>query len=125
MRIFRSPVAALRELVDGSVPLPFPLLADPERRVYRLFGVGASWLALLSSAARARAREARASGLRPRWRDALRDGIGGSPADFLVGPDGRLLRARYGGHFADSIGPRAALEWIDSARGAAADSSRA
>jgi len=95
------------------------VLADPKKQVYRLFGVGGSLLALFHRAALPRIRAARGSGLKSSWRDALRDGVGGSPADFLIGPDGRLLRARYGRHFADSITPATALEWIDAAYPAA------
>ena len=112
VRIFRSPAAALREL---AATLPFELLADPRREAYRRYGVGASWRALFTRAAGSRIREAPATGLRSHWLDALRDGIGGSPADFLIGPDGRLVNVRYGDHFADSITPKAALEWIDAA----------
>jgi peroxiredoxin len=121
-RIFRSPIDALRDHASGPHALPFDVLGDPQKRVYRLFGVGASWLSLFTLAAGQRIREARGSGLRSHWRDALRDGIGGSPADFLIGADGRLLRVHYGEHFADSITPATALEWIDAASAEPADS---
>jgi hypothetical protein len=124
VRIFRSPVEALRSYASGPGAVPFPVLGDPGREVYRRFGVGASLrslLSLLTRAARERARLARAAGLRPRFRDALRDGIGGNPADFLIGPDGRLLRVSYGEHLADSIGVARALEWIDAAHSADRD----
>ena len=112
VRIFHSPAVALQEL---SRALPYELLADPRRQTYRRYGIGASWRSLFTRAAGARIREARATGLRSHWLDALRDGIGGSPADFLIGPDGRLVRVHYGAHFADSLAPKAALEWIDAA----------
>jgi peroxiredoxin len=120
VRVFRSPAESLRPFAEGPGAVPFPVLADPARAVCRLFGVGGSLRALFSLAARARIREAARTGLKPRERDALRDGIGGIPADFLIGPDGRIVRAHHGRHIADSIPPRLALEWIDAALAAPA-----
>ncbi|MBM4014296.1 MAG: redoxin domain-containing protein [Planctomycetes bacterium] len=116
VRLFHSPPEALQELVRGERAVPFTIVADPERVAYRAFGVGGSLFALLRPGALARIREARTHGLTPRWRDALRDGIGGCPADFLIGADGRLRAVRYGRHFADSLAPAAALGWIDALR---------
>ncbi len=116
VRIFHSPAEALRDHAFGPHALPFPVLADPQKRVYREYGIRGSLLALFAPRALARIREARAHGIAPRWRDALRDGIGGSPADFLIGGDGKIVALHYGEHFADSIAPAAALAWIDAAR---------
>jgi peroxiredoxin len=120
VKTFRSPVDALRLHVTGPHALPYVLLGDPDRAVYRLFGVDVSWRALLTFRGFFRIRMARLKGARPRLSDMLRDGIGGSPADFLVGRDGRLLRVHYGVHLADSVTPDEALAWIDSAIGGGA-----
>jgi hypothetical protein len=116
VHVFRSPVSALEAFGVGPHKVPFPVVADAERVAYRLFGVptGLSSLwSLLTGHALRRISEARRAGLKPRWRDVLRDGIGGNPADFLIGADGRIVRARYGRHFADALLPSGALEWID------------
>jgi hypothetical protein len=115
VRVFRSPVEALAGFARGPGAVPFAVVADPGRVAYRLFGVPTSLLALLRRGALARMREAAGAGLKPRWRDALRDGLGGCPADFLIGNDGRVVHARYGLHLADSLAPEAALRWIDAA----------
>jgi peroxiredoxin len=118
VRVFHSPVDALRGYASGPGAVPFPVLGDPGREVYRRYGVGGSLRSLFSlfrGGVRERFRLARASGLHSRFRDALRDGIGGNPADFLIGPDGRLLQVRYGEHLADSVPVAAALAWIDAA----------
>jgi hypothetical protein len=97
--------------------LPFDVVADPQRVAYKLYGVGgrlSSLWSMVSGSALPRIREARRAGLKPDLRDALRDGISGNPADFLIGPDGRIVRAHYGRHFADSLLPKTALEWIDA-----------
>lgn len=116
VHVFRSPVAALAAFGVGPHKVPFPVVADEKRVAYRLFrvptGISSLW-SLLTGHALRRILEARRAGLKPRWRDALRDGIGGNPADFLIGPDGTIVRARYGRHFADSLLPAEALEWID------------
>lgn len=119
IRLFRSPIEALSDHATGAHAVPFDVVADPARVAYRAYGVGSSLfslVALFSLAARERIHQAQQSGLKPRWRDALRDGIGGSPADFLIGGDGRVIHAHYGAHFADSITPNQALAWIDGAR---------
>jgi peroxiredoxin len=122
VKVFHSPPPALRaSLLDpvrddatGASSFPFDVLADSDREVYRRYGVTFTWRALLSPKALRRVLAAREAGLRPKWRDALRDGIGGCPADFLVGTDGRLERVHYGEHFADSVTPATALEWADA-----------
>ena len=119
VHVFKSPVAALAPLGSGEARVPFDVVADPERVAYRLYGIPGSLLSLWSLLTRrglARALEARRAGLRPRRRDALRDGIGGSPSDFLIGPDGGILRAHYGAHFTDSVLPATALGWITEAQ---------
>ena len=119
VHVFKSPVEALAPLGSGAARVPFDVVADPGRVAYRLYGIPGSLLSLWSLLTRrglARALEARRAGLRPRGRDALRDGVGGSPADFLIGPDGGILRAHYGAHFTDSVLPATALAWITEAR---------
>ena len=77
--------------------LPFAVVADPARQLYRDFGVERSWRAVLHPSA---------------WMAVIRgwsrslpadDGSGhlGQPADFLIAPDGRLLACRYGKHAND------------------------
>lgn len=102
---FHSPAEQLRPY---AAELPFPLVADPERRLYREFGVEAGRRALLDprgwpAVVRGIAADLLAV-LRGRQRPpALRQPAGrlGLPADFLVAPDGRLLAARYGAHVDD------------------------
>jgi hypothetical protein len=119
VHVFKSPVAALAPLGRGPARVPYDVVADSRRVAYRLYGIPsslASLRALFTRRGLARVAEARRAGLRPRWRDALRDGVGGSPADFLIGPDGAILRAHYGAHFVDSVPPATALGWIAEAQ---------
>ncbi|MEV0667640.1 peroxiredoxin-like family protein [Actinomadura luteofluorescens] len=103
--VFHSSAEELREHVDG---LPFPMVGDPAKRLYAEFGVESArralfdprvWWTLVRGVARGtwdilRRRE-RAPKLLP---DGGRFGL---PADFLIGPDGRVVAAKYGEHAYD------------------------
>ena len=41
--VFESPRAAMLRYVAGRMDAPFPLIADPEDRLYRLYGLEKSW----------------------------------------------------------------------------------
>jgi peroxiredoxin len=109
-------VAGIREVVvfhsgaetmlEFQSDLPFAAIADPEKRLYAEFGVEkmaptAAVIAALSP------RSWRAAG-RALWRaPSLRGATGkgeehlGLPADFLIGPDGRVLASKYGRYVDD------------------------
>jgi peroxiredoxin len=103
--VFHSPADELREHVAG---LPFAVVADPDKRLYREFGVESAPRALLDP--RVWAPIVRAV-LRSVWavargRERLpartpHGGRTGLPADFLIDPAGRVLAAKYGEHAYD------------------------
>ncbi|MGH3520930.1 MAG: peroxiredoxin-like family protein [Micromonosporaceae bacterium] len=86
------------DIAKYKAGLPFDVVPDPKRTLYIDFGVErsvravlhpSSWLATLRG-----------------WSPPLgvRAGVGGHlglPADFLIGPDGRVLAAKYGTHAND------------------------
>lgn len=82
---------------EYQAELPFALIADPGKALYRDFGVEKSIRAVLHP----RAWWAAIRG----WRRSLPadDGSGhlGQPADFLIAPDGRLVACHYGAHAND------------------------
>jgi peroxiredoxin len=103
--VFHSSADELREHVRD---LPFAVVADPDKRLYREFGVESSARALLDP----RAWSAIVRGvlrdlgpvLRGRRRaPALRPHGGrlGLPADILMDRDGRVLAVKYGEHADD------------------------
>ncbi|SHJ97878.1 AhpC/TSA family protein [Pseudonocardia thermophila] len=116
-RLDEIEAAGIREVVlfhsraDALLPytadLPLDVVADPERRLYREFGVEHGLRSLLDprgwrAIARAVRHEVRAIGdgrpappLRP---DGGRLGL---PADYLVAPDGRVLASKLGAHVDD------------------------
>jgi len=99
---FHSPASAIRAHA-GSREYPFPLVADPELRVYRQYGVETSWPRLLLSMLK--------PGFYASFFRALIHGFWGGfawqmakmPADFLVGPDGRFVAIHYGRDIGDHI----------------------
>lgn len=92
--VFHSSAATMREF-QGQ--LPFAVVADPGRTLYAEFGVGTmSPLAALNprswrAAARALTRAPSLRGAAGRGEKHL-----GLPADFLIGPGGRVRAAKYG-----------------------------
>jgi peroxiredoxin len=100
--------SSTEELVSHASDLPFAVIADPEKRLYKELGVESSIWALLSPRAWLPVLRAVVLGtfdiLRGRARaPALRPHGGrlGLPADFLIASSGRILACKYGEHADD------------------------
>lgn len=101
--VFHSPAEELAEY-----DLPFAVVADPAKRLYKEFGVEASPRALLhpgvywpllravtrSTVAILRGRDKAPAGHQANGRLGL-------PADFLIAPDGQTVARKYGRHAYD------------------------
>ena len=103
--VFHSTAA---ELTKHEAELPFPLIADPERVLYRRLGVERRPSSVLSPRAlrAAMAGQVAALGKHSAKRGALgpvkpTGGRLGLPADFLIAPDGRVAALKYGRHAYD------------------------
>ncbi|MFB9177332.1 peroxiredoxin-like family protein [Dactylosporangium sucinum] len=103
--VFHSSAADLREHVAG---LPFAVIPDPTKRLYREFGVESSrrsllhprvWPHIAAAVARSVWSLLRGRGRAPSLTPA--GGRWGLPADFLINPDGTLRASRYGEHAYD------------------------
>jgi peroxiredoxin len=99
---FHSSARAIRAH-GGGRHYPFPLVADPEFRVYRMYGVETSWLRLLLSTANPRFYVSFFRSLLHRFWGGIAWQMAKMPADFLVGPDGRLVAANYGRDIGDHL----------------------
>ncbi len=97
--VFQSPASSVARYVGKQAP-PFPLVCDPEERLYRRFGLEARLSAFVSPANVARASLATAAGFLPGAMDGTKTRI---PADFLVDEDGVLADVFYGDVIADHI----------------------
>jgi peroxiredoxin len=92
--------SAADELRRYQAELPFAVVADPDRKLYKEFGVESSVRSILHP----RAWRAAARGFR--WRGlggalAPRENHLGQPADFLIGADGTVRARKYGTHADD------------------------
>lgn len=88
------------ELLAHQGDVPFDVVADPGKALYREFGVEKSWRAELTPCAWRPGMR----GLRRKPTGLLADksgGILGLPADFLIGSDGTILACDYGSHAYD------------------------
>jgi len=95
--VFHSTADELRKY---QAELPFAVVADPDRKLYKEFGVESS----IRSVLHPRAWRAGAKGMR--WTTAsgalgLGEGHLGKPADFLIGADGTVRARKYGLHADD------------------------
>lgn len=99
---FHSPARHIRANA-GKGHYPFPLVADPEFNVYRSYGVETSWLRFLLSML--------LPGFYVDWVRSMRYGFWGGvdwqmgkmPADFLIGPEGQIVKAHYGREMGDHL----------------------
>jgi hypothetical protein len=96
------------ELAKHQAELPFPLIADPERELYRRLGAERGPGSLLSTRAlrAAIAGQTAALGNRSTKRGPLgpikpTGGRLGLPAEFLIAADGRVAALKYGQHAYD------------------------
>jgi hypothetical protein len=103
--VFHSPV---KELAVHASELPFAVIADPQKRLYAEFGVGASMRSLLDP----RAWGAIIRGVWLRLYEMLlarksapslhnTGGRLGLPADFLIASNGTVVASKYGVHAYD------------------------
>jgi len=98
--LYHSPADKLaNENIDQP---PFDLVADPEKRIFRAFGVETGLAGMFSFAVMRDYYRALRAGFEPGMFTSD-GGITGNPADFLIDADGRIAYAHYGRHYADSL----------------------
>jgi peroxiredoxin len=100
--------SAVKELLPYTGDLPFAVIADPGKQLYREFGVESAPRALLDPGAwvpvlRGVVRSLGATLRKEQPVPSLNpdDDRFGLPADFLIGSDGRVMACKYGSHVYD------------------------
>jgi hypothetical protein len=93
--------SAAEELRKVQADLPFDVVPDPERMLYRELGVTTSPRAVLDPRAWLAAAHAVAARASADPTAGVASGSFGLPGDFLVAPNGRLQAVKYGTHADD------------------------
>ena len=109
--LFHSPASSLEE--SRREASPFDLVPDPDKRIFRAYGVETGLAGMFSPAVMRDYMRALAAGFPPGLLTS-EGGITGNPADFIVDASGRIAFAHYGTHYADSL---TAAEVADVRRG--------
>ncbi len=108
--VFQSPPESIRRYV-GRQNIPFPVIADPERNLYRLYGVESSWPGFIRGSLRlSMVTSALMKGFLPGKMEGIKSMV---PADFLIGPDSTIRVAYYGGDIGDHLPIEQINEWLD------------
>ena len=102
LAVFQSPTDKMMRYV-GNQHVPFPLIADPDERLYSLYGVGHSWGGFLKAWATRLPEIGRSvigKGFLP---GSVENGIHRIPADFIIDPLGQITVAYYGRDIGDHL----------------------
>lgn len=101
LAIFESPAKSIRRDVGKQKP-PFPIIPDPDRRLYKLYGVAPSWSGFVRIFLSRPKRVFEAifkKGFIPKFAEATPM----MPAEFLIAPDGKIKLAYYGTDIGDHL----------------------
>jgi peroxiredoxin len=98
--LYHSPAEKLE--ANQREVAPFDLVPDPDKRIFRAFGVETGWRGMFSPTVMGEYIKALRAGYQPGFTTAD-GGITGNPADFIIDADGRIAFAHYGKHYADSL----------------------
>ena len=98
--VFHSPISSMKK--NQAHALPSELIADPEKKIFRSYGVESSWTGMISWNVVRDYFFAMKAGL-PSGMLSHDGGIKGHPADFIINRDGKLVFAHYGRNYADSL----------------------
>ena len=102
LAFFQSPVESIRKYA-GKHDVPFPIIADPERAIYRSYGVEPSWLGL-GKASLFKLPMVFDAVIKNHFLPGKMEGdIAMIPADFLIGPDLKIHQAYYGKDIGDHM----------------------
>jgi len=105
---FQSPKESIQEYV-GKQDVPFAIIPDPERRIYRLYGIESSWFGYIRGGLSFSMIKALMSGFMFGKMEGRKNLL---PADFLI-EDLVVKRAYYGKKISDHIPLEEILTLID------------
>lgn len=109
--IFQSPKKSMTQYISSRHNVPFPVIADPKRTLYKKYEVEGSLCGLLKGMTRFKDfGQAIIKGLRP---GKIEGDIGMIPADFLINENGIIDNAYYGTDIGDHIPIEKIMEWLN------------
>lgn len=110
LAVFQSPKENIIKYT-GKRNAPFPMIPDPERKLYKQYGVESSMIGLAKGffTGTFLLPKLLKSGIRPGKIDGDTSLI---PADFLIGPDLKIEKAFYGKDIGDHIPEKEIEEWL-------------
>lgn len=110
LAVFQSPPERIGDYVGRQAP-PFSLVADPDQRLYRLYGVSSSWAGFAMGGLRLGTLIAAGTkGFLPGPMDGDKHRI---PADFLIAPDQTIQGAHYGRDIGDHLPLADVHRWLE------------
>ncbi|MHB9018248.1 MAG: peroxiredoxin family protein [Burkholderiales bacterium] len=102
LAVFQSPPDKLRQYT-GRQETPFPLMPDPEQRLYTKYRVKNSWAGFLKAWLTRLPEIGRSVFGHRFFPGSVEGGIHRIPADFIINPEGRIVIAYYGRDIGDHL----------------------
>ncbi|MBD3821443.1 MAG: AhpC/TSA family protein [Thiotrichales bacterium] len=100
--VFQSPEDKIRQYV-GTQAIPFPVLPDPQKKLYHLYGVESSWVGF-AKAWTIKIRQVFQAVIRKHFLPGTIEGeIHRIPADFIIDTNNLIVQAYYGKDIGDHI----------------------
>jgi peroxiredoxin len=100
--IFQSPPDKIKQYV-GKQAIPFPIIPDPEKKLYQLYGVESSWLGF-GKAWTIKISQVFDAVLKHKYLPGTIEGeINRIPADFIIDTDSKIIKAYYGNDIGDHL----------------------
>jgi peroxiredoxin len=100
--VFQSPAERIAHYIERQAP-PFKIIPDPELRLYSAYGVESSWRGFFRAWTFGLPRVSQAvlgNGFLP---GSVEGNLNRIPADFVIGPEGRLADVYYGEDIGDHM----------------------
>ncbi|XMB87100.1 peroxiredoxin family protein [Mycoplasmatota bacterium WC44] len=108
--VFQSPLESMKQYV-GNQEVPFPLISDPEWKLYKKYGVQTSFMGLIKAVFK-RMGELKKAGKKG-FKIGKSDGkMTTIPADFLINEQGQIEVDYYGADIGDHLPFERIMEWI-------------
>ena len=110
LAVFQSPKEKIASYV-GRQALNFPILPDPQKNLYRLYGLKKSWFGMLKAMLLHIPRIIKSVIIKGFYPGSMENGANQMPADFLISPKGEILIAFYGTDISEHL----SFEKVDEA----------